>query len=105
MHLMKLSHLSLLVLLAGPMLALSPSQASAPYVRPPATEARPAASVEGRVVKDAGGEPVKKALIELIAENQNEGGNYTTITSADGSFRIEGVANGISRSGETPLAR
>ena len=30
-------------------------------------------------------EPVKKALIELIAENQAEGGDYTAVSGADGA--------------------
>jgi protocatechuate 3,4-dioxygenase beta subunit len=55
--------------------------------------AKPAtrAAIEGIVIKDPGGEPVKKALIELIAENQAEGGNYTAVTGAEGTFRIEGI--------------
>ncbi len=52
------------------------------------------AMVEGLVIKDPGSEPVKKALIELIAENQSAGGNYTAITEADGKFRIEGIVPG-----------
>jgi protocatechuate 3,4-dioxygenase beta subunit len=55
---------------------------------------RATASVQGRVAKDPGGEPVKKALVELIAENQNEGGDYTAVTGGDGSFRVDGVAPG-----------
>src|SRR5713226_4741436 len=52
------------------------------------------AVVAGVVIKEPGSEAVKKALIELIAESQSEGGNYTAITGADGSFRIENVAPG-----------
>ena len=52
------------------------------------------ASIQGTVSKDPGGEPVKKALIELIAEDQDSGGNYTALSSADGRFRIESVAPG-----------
>ena len=37
---------------------------------------------------------MKKALIELIAENQSVGGNYTAITEEDGKFRIEGIVPG-----------
>ncbi|HKH98465.1 MAG TPA: carboxypeptidase-like regulatory domain-containing protein [Candidatus Sulfotelmatobacter sp.] len=62
----------------------------------PASAAKPAsrALIEGVVTKDPGGEPVKKALIELIAESQSEGGDYTATTGADGSFHIEGIAPG-----------
>jgi hypothetical protein len=60
-----------------------------------ALEGHPAkAVVAGVVTKDPGGEAVKKALIELIAESQNEGGNYTALTGVDGSFRIENIAPG-----------
>lgn len=52
------------------------------------------AAVEGLVTKDPGGEPVKKALIELIAENQAEGGNYTAVSGPDGSFHMEGIVPG-----------
>ena len=52
------------------------------------------AVVEGIVTKDPGGEPVKKALIELIAENQSEGGDYTAVTGVDGLFHIEGIVPG-----------
>jgi hypothetical protein len=52
------------------------------------------ATVEGIVIKEPGGEPVKKALIELIAENQTQGGDYTALTGPDGVFRIESVLPG-----------
>jgi len=52
------------------------------------------AVVSGFVTKDPGGEAVKKALIELIAENQGESGNYTALTGVDGGFRIENIAPG-----------
>jgi Carboxypeptidase regulatory-like domain len=52
------------------------------------------ATLRGVVAKDPGGEAVKKVLMELIAENQNEGGNYTAVTEADGSFHIEGILPG-----------
>jgi len=52
------------------------------------------ATIEGLVTKDPGGEPVKKALIELIAENQAEGGDYTAVTGANGVFHVEGILPG-----------
>jgi hypothetical protein len=70
------------------------AQSSSGDARPAAAPNRATASVQGRVAKDPSGEPVKKALIELIAENQNEGGDYTAVTGGDGSFRVEGVAPG-----------
>jgi hypothetical protein len=61
-----------------------------------AIAAKPAApaTIEGIVTKDPGSEPVKKAVIELIAENQQSGGNYTTVTNADGFFHVGGIAPG-----------
>ncbi len=52
------------------------------------------ATVEGQVTKDPESQPVKKALIELIAENQSQGGDYTAVTAVDGTFRIENVIPG-----------
>jgi len=52
------------------------------------------ATVEGFVTRDPDGTPVKKALIELIGENQAEAGDYTAMTGPDGLFRIEGVIPG-----------
>lgn len=52
------------------------------------------AAVEGVVTKEPGSEPVKKALVELIAENQAQGGDYTAVSSGDGTFRIENVLPG-----------
>jgi hypothetical protein len=52
------------------------------------------AALSGIVIKDPGSEPVKKALIEVIAESQSDGTNYTALTGADGSFRIENIAPG-----------
>ena len=52
------------------------------------------AAVEGVVTKEPGTEPVKKALIELIAENQSQGGDYTAVSGTDGAFRIENILPG-----------
>jgi hypothetical protein len=77
----------------------------------PVSDGHPAkAIVAGMVTKDPGSEPVKKALIELIAESQGEGGNYTALTGVDGSFRIENIVPGryrlfVERSGYQEIDR
>jgi hypothetical protein len=59
-----------------------------------ATKTAGHAVIEGVVTKEPGNEPVKKALVELIAENQSEGGDYTAVSGTDGGFRIEGILPG-----------
>ena len=44
--------------------------------------------------KSPSGEPLKKAIIELIGENQEEGGNYTATSDQDGHFEIAGIHPG-----------
>jgi hypothetical protein len=94
---MKVACASLLGLLlaaaASPTLAQTTttenSSASSQMTHDPAV-----ATLAGIVTKDPGGEPVKKALVELIAENQAAGGNHTAQTGADGTFHIENIAPG-----------
>src|ERR1700674_5189070 len=51
-------------------------------------------SIAGTVVKEPGSQPLKKVLVQVVAENQKEGGNYTASTDADGHFHIENVVPG-----------
>ncbi len=61
----------------------------------PSPEKAPAqASLEGKVVKEPAAEPLKKAIIELIGENQEESGNYTATSDQDGHFKIVGIHPG-----------
>lgn len=83
---MKLAHACLLTVLLGASALLAQTQPEAT----PATRA----VVAGIVIKDPGSEPLKKALIELIAESQTDGANYTALTAVDGGFRIENIAPG-----------
>jgi protocatechuate 3,4-dioxygenase beta subunit len=76
----------LLVLLRGSLVAQVAGNAAG----------RPAsrAVIDGIVTREPGSEPVKKALIELIAENQAEGGDYTAVSGPDGGFHIAGIVPG-----------
>src|SRR5260370_15392182 len=53
-----------------------------------------ASSLAGMVVKEPGSQPLKKVLVQVIAEEQKQGGNYTASTDADGHFHIESVVPG-----------
>ena len=80
-------------LLAKFLLAICLAANSVGQTSPP-EKASPRAVIDGLVIKDPDSQPVKKAIIELIAENQREGGNYTATTGADGQFRIENILPG-----------
>jgi Carboxypeptidase regulatory-like domain len=56
----------------------------------PANTAK-ASSIAGTVVKEPGSEPLKKVLVQVVAEDRKQGGDYTTSTDADGHFQIENV--------------
>jgi hypothetical protein len=77
-----------LLVLAAPLSAQSPTSSAAQTSTPTR------ATLSGVVTKDPGSEPVKKALIELIAESQSDGGNYTALTDVDGGFHIENIVPG-----------
>lgn len=93
---MKLSFGCLLWLVAAAVAFPSQSSPSAAQTSPsaPRASAQSWATIAGMVTKEPGSEAVKKAVIELIAENQSDGGNYTALTGADGSFQIEGIVPG-----------
>lgn len=67
-------------------LSLASAQDSAPAAK--------ASSISGTVVKEPGSEPLKKVLVQIVAEDQKEGGNYTATTDADGHFRVDNAAPG-----------
>jgi protocatechuate 3,4-dioxygenase beta subunit len=60
----------------------------------PVPAAHTASSIAGTVIKEPGSQPLKKVLVQVVAENQKEGGNYTASTDADGHFHIENVVPG-----------
>ena len=45
-------------------------------------------------MKEPGSQPLKKVLVQVVAEDQKQGGNYTASTDADGHFHIENVVPG-----------
>jgi protocatechuate 3,4-dioxygenase beta subunit len=51
-------------------------------------------SLAGTVVTEPGSRPLKKVLVQVVAEDQKQGGNYTTSTDADGLFHVENVTPG-----------
>jgi len=59
----------------------------------PASAAKPS-SIAGTVVKEPGSQPLKKVLVQVVAEDQKQGGNYTASTDADGHFQVEDVTPG-----------
>ena len=50
--------------------------------------------VEGKVIQEPGGQPLKKTTITLIGHGQEQSLNYSAITDAEGSFKIEGLNPG-----------
>ena len=86
--------LCVILLAAGLVVAQESSSSVASSQASPESSASAHALLEGIVTRDPGSEPVKKALIELIAESQNDGANYTALTAADGSFRMENIKPG-----------
>jgi Carboxypeptidase regulatory-like domain len=68
------------------------------FVLASAQEAAPSvhttSSIAGTVIKEPGSQPLKKVLVQVVAENQKEGGNYTASSDADGHFHIENVVPG-----------
>jgi hypothetical protein len=58
------------------------------------TSAAKSSSIAGAVVQEPGSQPLKKVLVQIVAEDQKQGGNYTVSTDADGRFSVENVAPG-----------
>jgi protocatechuate 3,4-dioxygenase beta subunit len=57
----------------------------------PAPAPKPS-SIAGTVVKEPGSGPLKKVLLQIVAETQGE--SYTATTDADGHFHVQNVAPG-----------
>lgn len=57
------------------------------------TSAQPESSFQGSVVKDQGREPLKKATVQIISEDQ-DALNYTAVTDQDGHFAVDNMRPG-----------
>lgn len=51
-------------------------------------------SIAGTVLGEPGSHPLKKVMVEVVAEDQKQGGNYSAATDVDGHFRIESITPG-----------
>src|ERR1700757_948767 len=77
-----------LVVCVAALIERAPAQSS------PTSKEPPKASLEGSVIKEPGGEPLKKAIIEMIGENQEQSGNFTATSDQDGHFKVTGIEPG-----------
>ncbi len=50
--------------------------------------------IAGTIVGEPADHPLKKVIVQVVSEDQKQGGNYSTITDSDGHFRIERVVPG-----------
>jgi len=83
-----------LAILCAYVLALTLAGSAHGQTPAPNPKAPAKASLQGNVVKEPVGDPLKKAIIEVIAENQEEGGNYTATSDQDGHFKITDIQPG-----------
>ena len=71
----------ILVPIAGAIQARPPEQASTP-------------SIQGKVLKEPDGQPIRKANVQLYGRKRPTGSNYSAISDAQGQFTIDGVQPG-----------
>src|ERR1700722_6284660 len=48
----------------------------------------------GTVVDESGGHPLKKVLVQAVAEDQHQNGTYSATTDTEGHFRIDNIVPG-----------
>lgn len=60
----------------------------------PPNQSASTASISGVVTKEPGSRTVEKATIQIIAEDQGKGSNYTATTDSSGSFSVEKIEAG-----------
>src|SRR5271166_2077411 len=77
-------------------LLLSAAEAQIPASKPPSN-----CTVEGQIIQQPGGQPIRKANVRLsrVAEQQEDSADLVAGTDADGHFMIEDVKPGTYRVG------
>jgi protocatechuate 3,4-dioxygenase beta subunit len=58
------------------------------------TSTQSSSFIAGTIVGEPGNHPLKKVIVQVVSEDQKQGGNYSTITDPDGHFRIEHIVPG-----------
>lgn len=82
--------LSIFCILLTPLLGSAQDPASGAN----SSSSSPVASIAGTVIQEHGSRPLKKVVVQIMAEDQKRGGNYTASTDSDGHFHVEGVVPG-----------
>ena len=77
-------------------LLLSATEAQTPASKPPSN-----CTVQGQIIQQPGGQPIRKANVRLsgVAEQQGDSADLVAVTDADGHFMIEDVKPGTYRVG------
>jgi 5-hydroxyisourate hydrolase-like protein (transthyretin family) len=77
-------------------LLLSATEAQIPASKPPSN-----CTVQGQIIQQPGGQPIRKANVRLsrVAEQQGDSADLVAVTDADGHFMIEDVKPGAYRVG------
>ena len=83
--------LSIFCILLTPLLGSAQDPASGANS---SSSSSPVASIAGTVIQEHGSRPLKKVVVQIMAEDQKRGGNYTASTDSDGHFHVEGVVPG-----------
>src|SRR5271163_591974 len=80
----------LLCIVLAPLLARAQDPTSAAN----SSSSSSVASIAGSVIQEPGSRPLKKVVVQIMAEDQKRGGNYTASTDSDGHFHVEDVVPG-----------